>query len=327
MARQFQPPTQIRQAPTKEEALLAPITNTIQSLPALYDQYKLQRMQQAMALKEQEFKQRDLESRLGTGIYENVQPGKVLSSPPPTAGPEEQLFGAEISPPTFSEETFDQKKKRVGTEGLRAETDYLTATAKSKEVTGQNNDKNFTQENQLRTQYLGQIKDFKTVRDSFSRLKASAKDPSAAGDLALIFNYMKILDPGSTVREGEFATAQNAAGVDQRTIALYNKISKGERMSTAQRADFLDRAGRLYGSQEDVYKKEAKEFKRVAEKAGLDPDQVVLDMVLDQSRGVPQGESAAPIQGGAVEHDEALSWAKSNPNDPRAQRILKLHGL
>lgn len=29
----------------------------------------------------------------------------------------------------------------------------------------------------------------------------------------------------------------------------------------------------------------------------------------------------------AAKHDEALQWAKANPNDPRAQRILKLNGV
>jgi len=34
---------------------------------------------------------------------------------------------------------------------------------------------------------------------------------------------MKILDPGSVVREGEFATAQNSAGIPERIRAKYNR--------------------------------------------------------------------------------------------------------
>jgi hypothetical protein len=68
-------------------------------------------------------------------------------------------------------------------------------------------------ENKLRDDFLKGSKVFVDTKDAYTRIQDSASDPSAAGDLALIFNYMKMLDPGSTVREGEFATAQDSAGV------------------------------------------------------------------------------------------------------------------
>ena len=114
--------------------------------------------------------------------------------------------------------------------------------------------KAFDQEAKLRDKFAGQSKDYIKVRDAQQRILASAEDPSAAGDLALIFNYMKVLDPSSTVREGEFATAQNAAGVGQRVMAQYNSIMRGERMTPVQRADFVKRAKMLYNRQEKSHK-------------------------------------------------------------------------
>src|SRR5690606_34926922 len=64
-------------------------------------------------------------------------------------------------------------------------------------------------------------------RASWGRIRASAQNATAAGDLALIFNYMKLLDPTSVVREGEFATAQNSGSVPNRVIALYNNLLNG----------------------------------------------------------------------------------------------------
>ena len=43
--------------------------------------------------------------------------------------------------------------------------------------------------------------------------------PDAAGDMALIFSYMKMLDPNSTVREGEYATAQDAGSIPHASLA------------------------------------------------------------------------------------------------------------
>lgn len=50
-----------------------------------------------------------------------------------------------------------------------------------------------------------------TVRSSFSKLqKAVDGEPSAANDISAIFQFMRINDPQSTVREGEFKTAEGA---------------------------------------------------------------------------------------------------------------------
>ena len=105
---------------------------------------------------------------------------------------------------------------------------------------------------ELRKEFQGldSVKSISMQVQAFGRVIASAEDPSAAGDLALIFNYMKILDPGSTVREGEFANAQNSGGVDDRVIALYNSLFAGTRLSQVQRDDFINRASRLYSEAE-----------------------------------------------------------------------------
>lgn len=126
MALKFQPPSG-PVAKTREESLLEPITQAVQTLPALYAQYKLQRMQQDLALKEQQMKQKEFESKYGTGVAENIAPGRVISAPPASAGPEEQMFGFEATPPEISEETPEQKMRRIGTEGYNAETARLKA--------------------------------------------------------------------------------------------------------------------------------------------------------------------------------------------------------
>ena len=137
---------------------------------------------------------------------------------------------------------------------------------------------NFDEEEKLRKAFTAESKDFVKVRDAWSRIHASAQDPSAAGDLALIFNYMKVLDPGSTVREGEFATAQNSAGIPARIVAKYNQIVRGERLDAAQRADFVDRGYRLYQTQANQYQGLEDRYRRLAEGYGFNPSNVVYPM-------------------------------------------------
>jgi len=154
----------------------------------------------------------------------------------------------------------------------------------------------FDQETKLRDKFINESGEFVKVRDAYSRIGGAAKDSSAAGDLALIFNYMKILDPGSTVREGEFANAQNAGGVGDRIMATYNNILNGERLTEKQRKDFLSQSKNLYGSMEKNQGKLEKRYQGLSQQYGLDPKRVVQDMRADvpdiTANSVPESAAA-----------------------------------
>lgn len=96
----------------------------------------------------------------------------------------------------------------------------------------------------LQDDYARDSKPYLTMREAFQRVK-SAK-PDAAGDLSLIFAYMKILDPNSVVREQEFANAQNAAGVPDQIRNVYNRVMQGTRLNPEQRRQFQEQAAALF---------------------------------------------------------------------------------
>lgn len=141
-------------------------------------------------------------------------------------------------------------------------------------------DKVFTQEKGLRGEFQTLTKDFRQQEEAFGRILSSAQDPSAAGDLALIFNYMKVLDPGSTVREGEFANAENAGGVDKKIRTLFNKLQTGERLTPAMRADFVQRAGKLYEGAKKGFSTRADEYRNLSTQYSVDPSRVVSSNAL-----------------------------------------------
>ena len=105
------------------------------------------------------------------------------------------------------------------------------------------------QVNALRKDIMGVSKTFRLVDEANERIKKVGRKGTAASDISLIFNFMKINDPGSTVREGEFATAQNAAGIDDRVVNTYNQLLKGTRLSEGQREDFLNQSQSLFDGQ------------------------------------------------------------------------------
>jgi len=114
---------------------------------------------------------------------------------------------------------------------------------------GENKEDPQGQINTLRGGIADVTKSFRQVEESYSRIQKVGNKGTAASDMSLIFNFMKMLDPGSTVREGEFATAQNAAGVPERVANLYNRAMQGTRLGDDQRADFMSQAQDLFSAQ------------------------------------------------------------------------------
>jgi hypothetical protein len=149
---------------------------------------------------------------------------------------------------------------------------------------------NFETEKKLRDEYVGQTKDFKTIQSAWRSIKTSGGEPSAAGDMSLIFGYMKLLDPGSTVREGEYANAQNAGGVPDRVVASYNKLLNGQILSDSQRKDFLGQAKKQYDSRRGEYGELKKSYTALAKEYGLEPKRVVVEFDMPEEVTQQQAE-------------------------------------
>lgn len=180
----------------------------------------------------------------------------------------------------------------------------------------------FTQENQLRNQFGGQtaVKDMASVRSHVATIgaiaqKARAGQPvTAADDLALIFAYMKMLDPGSVVREGEFANAQNTAGVPERILNAYNRARSGTRLSDKQRAEFFETASLVMDNYTNAYADQADRSRSVAKSYGLNEDRVAAAPRRAQPRG-QGGKPAAPRVG---EVRKGYRFKGGNPSSPQS---------
>jgi hypothetical protein len=134
----------------------------------------------------------------------------------------------------------------------------------------------FDQATKLRGEFTGITKPFEDQNQAYGRVIASAQDSSPAGDLALIFNFMKVLDPGSTVREGEFAQVGAAGGLPTQVQRLFESWVTGKKLTPEQRSDVVGRAGKLFEQASKQHKKTAEEFRNLAKRQGIDPKNVIF---------------------------------------------------
>lgn len=146
-------------------------------------------------------------------------------------------------------------------------------------------------ESSLRGQFLQGAKTWQEVRDAYMRISASATNPSPAGDIALITGYMKLIDPTTGVKEGEFATARNASSIPEQIRALYNRLVSGTGLITPnQRMDFIQQAYALFDQHRLRQTELETEFQGIAIRKGMVPRDIVPDLL-----GALRG-STAPVR-------------------------------
>ena len=130
-------------------------------------------------------------------------------------------------------------------------------------------------EMKLRKEYADQTKTYKDAKEAYGRVLAA--QPGAIGDISLVYGYMKMLDPGSVVREGEYATAENARGVSETVRNMYNKVMTGERLTDAQRKNMKGQAGKVYETALNGEKTVRNGVSRIAKSYGLSPDNIFFE--------------------------------------------------
>lgn len=156
--------------------------------------------------------------------------------------------------------------------------------------------------NTLRDDYTKAIQQPVAVMNAYEKMRDAAQDPSPAGDIALIYAYMKILDPTSVVREGEFATAQNAGSVPDSVRNTWNKLVNGERLAI-NRGDFLLQGAKLYASSKQQYNQVRQQFKGIAERNGVN----TADVLVDSHKPISQRYPAKQQQGGKYSVGQVLN--------------------
>jgi len=132
-----------------------------------------------------------------------------------------------------------------------------------------------TQENKLRKEFNPFKKQFQEAQTAQDKVVRSLARQTAAGDVSAVFAYMKVLDPGSVVREGEQATARNAAGVPERIRNAYNRTLTGQSLTPEQRQDFLETSQSLFQAEQDKYIANRKVYEDIATRQELNVLNVV----------------------------------------------------
>jgi len=186
----------------------------------------------------------------------------------------------------------DEIVKRAGDLGLtKAQTNEVLAKTRKLDIEtkkavlelaayqksgGVDPSKIFEYEEKIRKEYQGRTKVYGEVQTIFSNIQASAQAKTGPGDIALITGFMKMLDPGSVVRETEFATARDTAGLFESLKNDAQKLESGQlfALNSTQRQQYVNLAQQYLNAAKKKADQDKKDLRVVVDNYKLNPDNV-----------------------------------------------------
>jgi hypothetical protein len=123
---------------------------------------------------------------------------------------------------------------------------------------------------------LPEVKEFSDISSSYGNLLGVAGDMSGPGAVATVFNFMKIIDPGVAVMQGDVDLIRNSGGKAAAFANLYDSVLNGNALSESVRKDLLRQATTIFKTRKQKYDALADQYKGIAEDTGVSPGRVVL---------------------------------------------------
>jgi hypothetical protein len=225
----------------------------------------------------------------------------------------EQESKAGVAPRTLSTEQGIMER----VDGTWKPTGFTVPKGQQVSISLGEGQKGFENATTLRKEFNTESKPFLDINSAFGRMQQahenSKSDKTGTSDLALIFAYMKMLDPGSTVREGEAASAANAGGVGERVLNLYNEIRSGKKLTQKVRDEFLTMGKRNYTKNQTEFNGLKKRYRGIADRAGIDPENVITQETIQPPANAPAI--------GTIE--DGYRFKGGNPADPKNWEEVK----
>ena len=103
-------------------------------------------------------------------------------------------------------------------------------------------------------------KDFSDMKTAYSQVITALDQSTPIGDVAGATKIMKLLDPGSVVRESELAIAMAASGRLDRLQNYFSLWASGEKLTPTQRDDFKQLSAELYAAAGQAYNQKRDEY-------------------------------------------------------------------
>ncbi len=197
-------------------------------------------------------------------------------------------FLAETNPAKYAELTIKQDTLPADIKSALA---YMNLTPEQKQAyeTIQNikspktildmtgGQKGFENEMKLKGEFKSEpvYKAYTEMQSAYGQITDSLKQASPAGDLAAATKFMKLLDPGSVVRESELGMAMAASGLLDRARNYAQMRIDGTKLTDTQRKDFQSLSDQLFATATKSYNSKRSEYVEQGSQYGLNAERAL----------------------------------------------------
>ena len=257
-----------------------------------------------------------LRARLTQGLASQLPPEKIFEVFAPKAekidnGQQISFRDTNSNSPTFGQVTAGAPVQKLQSPDNAASVNASLANASATRAAAATNAQatrdaaqitsNQNTEMKLGDDYRAQSKNFKETADAYKQISAvlDKATTSAAATLAGATKFMKMIDPGSVVRESELGMALAATGVFDRAANYFNTLQRGKVLTANQVADFKNITKQINDAAATQQQLIDRHFTEVAKGYKLRPEMVVQDFgqnavggkssVLDQADAILRG--------------------------------------
>lgn len=202
----------------------------------------------------------------------------------PAPSPSPAPMGGGLPPPQsaldLTPEHLAQIRREKGSKGLKEYQDQQNFILDQKKGQSDLAQKGIQNSGSLRDDYTKASLPFQTMSENMQKIAQITKQPGTpASDMALMVSYMKVLDPGVMVREGQYARLEDTAGIPDKVRNAYNDLVAGRSLKTltpTQRQQFVSAAANVYSGAVDRNKGMSDTYTGIAQRQGLNPQDVVV---------------------------------------------------
>lgn len=126
--------------------------------------------------------------------------------------------------------------------------------------------------------------DFKGPKDTataYQTMYNAATNPTQKGDTTMLYTFFKVLDPQSTVREGEIEMIKQSRSIPEKFKGMAIKLASGQTLLESERADLLNQAYQYVANQQRGVNETIDMYKDYAKAVGLNPEKAVPNPFAD----------------------------------------------
>lgn len=183
----------------------------------------------------------------------DIRPGQTFANPnqPFSVGADGGFV------PNVPFQNYEISKSRAGAPSVSVNTSDPTAVAKA----------GLSMQNDVRTAF----KSDNAIAGAYKLMQRATENPSPQGDTTLLYSFFKVLDPESTVREGELDLVMSSRSIPDKYKAYAEKIATGQQLLPKEREDILTQARQMVVSKVPRADQEVAAYRENASRLGLDP--------------------------------------------------------